>query len=246
MRRVGGRASALTDPADGHAGSERAGPRRSGLLPRRDLRDVAPPTVTRSLRRRTRIPARGPRQEGPRLAGEKKGFGAIAKRWLEAKKTELLTTNNRQRENARYEEEQSEKAMREKVGEEAVLGLFPGLRKFQDNQEKARADAEARRIDEQRALPIALVSLTFSGEVNGSWSGECHVEPGAGDGVASIGLVVIPGEWPIVGGAPFGGWNFLIPGFDGPRTYDLVAIGEALEASGNDLDYVDFRSPARL
>ena len=84
------------------------------------------------------------------MADQKKGLGGIAKRWFDAKKTELLTTNNRARENAAYEQEMAERDMKAKAGEEVVLGLFPGLRKFKERQEQARSEAEERSLEEQR------------------------------------------------------------------------------------------------
>lgn len=185
------------------------------------------------------------------------GLGGIARRWLKNTVEELTTTDNRARERAGGEQERAEKDFKDAAAGEAIMAAIPGLRDLRDRQERSAAEAEDRREAERAAeiaaRPLAGVGLQVTGAVEGTWSGqlparvervparsadpeELEYDRWAGEAQLRIDLAAPPAGEPVIGGAPFAGWQLLVPGYHGPGTYDLRAIAAERAAEGIDLD----------
>lgn len=193
--------------------------------------------------------------------GKDESFGALARRWVKKSVEELTTSDRHERADASVEVNRTEHDLREKAGEEAVYTAIPGLRDLRDRQEAARAAEVAQRAADEAAeiaaRPLAGVGLTFTGQVDASWSGQlpANVErvasttpdpeelewnPFAGEATLRVELTAPIGAQPVIGGLAFARWGFAIPGYAGPGTYDLQAIGQQRAEAGSELDAFDY------
>ena len=190
-----------------------------------------------------------------------KGFGGMAKKWLQAQTKELLAKDRHEREAASVAGNHAEREMKDKATEEALLTAIPGLRdlkgKAEAHEAAREAEREQRRLDEMAARPLAGVGLSLtdtSGGARGSWSGQLpakvHLQPEhtyddegnetqTGESLV-VELDAHDHDVPLVGGTPLYGWRFLIPGYSGPGSYDLSAICRAREEAGYGYDYTEF------
>ena len=194
------------------------------------------------------------------------GFGGMAKRWLKAKAKEATTSDRWERQLADQEADAAEREMREKAERGVLHTAFPGLRRIEEQQETARQQAEAERQQRRRAeleaRPTAYVHLAFSGVVAGEWSGalptriesvppeppydgddtDYYADPDRYAAEPELRVDVTPFDEsrPVIGGCQFHGWRFAVPGYSGPGSYDLVAIGMARREAGTEPDYIDW------
>jgi hypothetical protein len=96
-------------------------------------------------------------------------FQDLAKRWLTAKRTELLTGNRREREDAEAESADARRAMSDEVVNRAARAAVPGLATWQDNQAATSAAREAAAVESARAEILALPRATVDISVIGPW-----------------------------------------------------------------------------
>ena len=193
---------------------------------------------------------------------EDKSLGGLAKKWLKAQSKELLAKDRHDRAAASAAGNRAEHDLKEKATEEAIYTAVPGLRDFVDKQEAAKVARDAERAQERRdeiaARPLAGVGLSITdahGAVIGSWSGqlpaqvttepEHEYDPDTDtERVTGQALVVdlTPRDdaVPVIANQPLLGWRFQIPAFTGPGTYDLTAVYQGREDSGNGSDYTEF------
>jgi hypothetical protein len=176
--------------------------------------------------------------------GSDESLGGVARRWFRAKTTELLTGNRNKRDSAAAESQNAQREAADRVSSEVLMTAFPGLRRAQERQEERKRESAARERAEILALPRARVDLTLSGGVSGSWSGELPIrvekdDPEDGTALA-VELAVLEDEAPTIAGQPWRGLRFVVPDYHGPADYDLVALGRAAEAAGNEFDYQEW------
>lgn len=187
------------------------------------------------------------------------GLGGLAKKWLKAKATELVTADKRTREQASYEADTTEKQLKDDAIGEAILTAVPGLRRLRDSQEAHAAAAEQRRHEEREAelaaRPTVAVELVVTGAVDARWNGTSQTaveirrpyeqdpdddwvdpDPFADQPTLVVDLAPITGD----AASPMLGWRFEIPGYTGAGEYDLAAIGMARRAANAEPDYVDW------
>lgn len=189
------------------------------------------------------------------------GLGGLAKRWLKAKAKEVTTSDRHERQRADQEADRTERRLREQAERGVLHTAFPALRRLEEQQEAARQQAEAERQQHRRAeledRATARVRLSFSGTVAGDWSGALPTrveiipaepqdddqpdrDPYAAQPELRVDLTPLDESRPVVGGRRFHGWRFAVPGYSGPGTYDLVAIGLARREAGTEPDYLDW------
>lgn len=178
------------------------------------------------------------------MATEEEGLGGLARRWLRAKTTELLTGNQREREYAGTQAGNLERDMNDRMAAEAMYAAFPGLARMRDRQEAARAQQAADAKAEVLALPRFSVEVGITGDAAGSVSGAMPVRVEMSDGDPADGeppslrvSVETPddGEGALsLGGQPLLGLRFVVEPFTGPGSYDLAAAGD----DADPLDYV--------
>jgi len=164
---------------------------------------------------------------------EENSLGGLAKRWWKAKKTELLTGNQREREYAEAQAGNAQRDLGDKVVSDLTFAAVPSLRRWKDNQDAAAARRDADARAEILALPQFQLQLQVSGVVSGSTSGPVHVrvEPpetdlDEGEQPELRVAIEVPedGEGaPLVGGQPLLRLCFAIEGYHGPGSYDLGA-----------------------
>jgi hypothetical protein len=167
------------------------------------------------------------------------GLAGLARNWLRAKKTELLTTNNRTRADARANEQAAQDQVVERSVTAAAMTAFPGLRRMQERQEAAAAEREARARDEVLGLPLANVTIHTRGVVTESGSGPLPTRV-TRDQDLLVEVLVLDDLAPQLGSTPFYGCGLRIPNYQGPGTYDLVTIARHAEATGNEFEYFDW------
>src|SRR3712207_2849400 len=90
-------------------------------------------------------------------------LGGLARTWLRAKKTELLTANRHQRHAAEGQADRVEKQMVNKGVEQAVLTAFPQLRRLQQRQQEATDERRERARARVLSLPRARVTVHAAG-----------------------------------------------------------------------------------
>jgi hypothetical protein len=192
---------------------------------------------------------------------KEESFSGLARRWMKKTVEELTATDRNEREAADFAQQRAEQDMREKATEEAWLTAIPGLRDLKERQEADRIAGEERREAEHAAeigaRPLAGVGLTITGDVEATWAGqlpalveriaaatpdpeELEYDPWAGEARLRVELTSPPASQPVIGGLPLAGWSFVIPGYDGPGTYDLMAIGQQRSEAGVDLDAAEY------
>lgn len=167
---------------------------------------------------------------------EENSLGGLAKRWWKAKKTELLTGNQREREYAEAQAGNAQRDLGDKVVSDLTFAAVPSLRRWKENQDAAAAQREADERAEILALPQFQLQLQVSGAVSGSASGPVHlrVEPpetdlDEGEQPELRVAVEVPDDGEgalLVGGEPLLRLCFAVAGYRGPGSYDLSALDE--------------------
>ncbi|UMG93812.1 hypothetical protein [Nocardioides sp. TF02-7] len=181
-----------------------------------------------------------------------KDIAKIGRDWAEAKKTELLTTDNRTREQARAAQEDADRAAQREAGTSLLEGVLPPAwaQRVTDarpenraaREETARQREAAERRQRLQATAGAPVSLEVSGDEQGTLVAELPVtgeerpaEPPYDDGPAPLAWLVVRVETPDpvpLGTTALGELSLAVPGHTGPGRYDLVDLmrrGEAGE-----------------
>ncbi|WP_188939960.1 hypothetical protein [Nakamurella endophytica] len=165
------------------------------------------------------------------------GLGAIAKKWLRAKRVEWTTGVQRTREYAEHESWLAEREMERELGHQAGRALVPAYRDWEDRRD---ADEVRRRQAEQeavRALPRATVRLSVSGKrYDGSWWGYLPVRLDREPDLLTVEVVVPADDRPLVGGHPLLGATLLVPGYTGDGGYDVDAAARHADAAGEPFD----------
>ena len=188
-------------------------------------------------------------------------FGGLARRWMKKSIEELTATDRHEREAADQAQERAERDIQEKATEEAWLTAIPGLRDLKERQEADELARQAQRAAHEAAeiaaRPLAGVGLTVTGYVDGSWAGqlpakveriaastpdpeELEYNPWTGEGSLRVELTPPLASQPVIGGLRMAGWAFVVPGYTGPGTYDLMAIAQERAAAGVDLDATEY------
>lgn len=159
------------------------------------------------------------------MAADEQGLGELAKRWWRAKRTELLTGNNLQRQSAATEAGNAGRDLGNRVVAQATYAAIPSLGRWKAGQDAAAARRAAAERDEILALPTANVALDVSGARHGTWTGELPVrwDVDPDDGL-SVELVVLDDAAPFLGAEAFLGLHVRVPGYSGPGHYDLAAL----------------------
>lgn len=184
------------------------------------------------------------------------GLGGLAKRWLRSQAKELMARDRHERADAQVEENRTEHAIREKLGEEAVYAAVPGLRDWKERQEAARtaeeAEQERRHQEELASRPLAGFGIALTGDLEGSGSGQLPArvervpdarwDPETDEEVVTgeslvVDLEPLDGAVPVVAGLALVAWRFAVPGYTGPGTYDLAEILPRREDEGYPVDH---------
>jgi hypothetical protein len=178
------------------------------------------------------------------MATEEEGLGGLARRWLRAKKTELLAGTRASQQAASTEEGNAWRDLSNRAASDAMYAAFPGLRRMRDKQDAAKAQQAADAREEVLALPRFRVEVGVTGDVSGSASGDMPVRVEVSDGdpeenePPSLTLSVETtedGEGALpLGGQPLLGLRLVVRPFTGPGSYDLSAAGD----DADPLDYV--------
>lgn len=185
------------------------------------------------------------------------GLGGLAKRWVTSKVKELTTTDRHARDAAEYDAQESSRQFRNDAAGEVLMTAIPGLRRLRDRQvelaEEAGAERDRRREEELAARPLASLRLSVEGAVTGTWAGEIpaavvvDLEASEGDDdpfgrqpSLVVDLRGAHGADLSIGGHPFSGWSFEVPGFTGTGSYDLAASGRARCDAGCEPEYIDW------
>lgn len=164
--------------------------------------------------------------------GGQETFGGLAKRWLKAQLSingDPIKSNRANQESREIEYRTQEKA-REEATAAAVGALIPPSWKRKMSEWEAQAEerkvqqAEQRRA-EHEAMPRAMTSLTFTGDISGSFQQPIptRVQVPEGDDTAMV-VELMPLEPIQVGGGTFIGLQFAVPDYRGAGDYDLVAL----------------------
>ncbi|HWJ81211.1 MAG TPA: hypothetical protein VNS55_03150 [Nocardioides sp.] len=187
------------------------------------------------------------------------GWKDIAKHgrdWAEAKKTELLTTDHRQREAARARQDEINRSSQEEAVTSFLEGVLPEkwAQRVTDarpeNVAARRAEQDAR-ADQERRTRLAgaateAVDLALSGDEHGALTADLAVsvevrrggdgyEGEADDGPPPMDWLLVRVETPDpvpFGTTTLGELSLAVPAFAGPGRYDLVDLmrrGEAGE-----------------
>ncbi len=183
-----------------------------------------------------------------------KDIAKVGRDWADAKKTELLTTDNRTREQARGAAEDAERAANREAGTSLLEGMLPEkwAQRITDarpeNVERRRAAEDAQDAAERRGrleqAASTPVSLELSGDDHGSLTLDLPVSveerpaeeyDDAHDGPPPLAWLLVRVEAPTP--VPFGTTtlselSLAVPSYSGPGRYDLVELmrrGEAGE-----------------
>lgn len=172
-----------------------------------------------------------------------KDIAKLGKDWAEAKKTELLTTDNRQRENARGAQEEIERSSQQEAVTSLLEEVLPEkwAQKITDSRPEnvaARQWAEERQADVERrerlaGAAAAGVELTIEGGEQGMLAADLAVQ--VEERRESMRWLVVRVETPDpvpFGSTTLGELSLAVPAYDGPGRYDLVELmrqGEAGE-----------------
>ncbi len=174
------------------------------------------------------------------MAGSNNGdFGNIARQWLRAKKTELLTGNRRRREAAELETSDAEQQATDLVVGQAMLSAFPQLRRMQQRQQAVADDREQRERAEVLALPRARLAVQAVGDQADSGVVDLPIRIERDDDFR-LEVITLDDAVPYLGRQPFYGCQLRIPDYAGPGSYDLAQMARRAEAAGDPYDYVDW------
>jgi hypothetical protein len=169
-------------------------------------------------------------------------LGKLAKSWLEAEKTELLTGDHNTREAAEREREQIERAAKDKAVDDAtyaVLGrvlppdLAQAVEASRPENRAARRDAEHRA--DLATRPLATVAVPLTGAVAGARQATvaCALTPPDPDDEDEQPALLV--ELEVADPIPFGSTTFAalsvrVPDYHGPGRYDLQELWRRTEA----------------
>ncbi len=166
-------------------------------------------------------------------------FGKLAKSWLEAEKTELLTTDRHKRAAAERESDEIERTAKEKASDDAAYALLDrvlpadlatAVRDARPENRAARQEQERRAELAERAP--ARVQLRISGAEHGELDAAlpCRVsEPRADEPQPSL-LVELEVPDPVAfGSTTFSALSVLVPAYRGPGRYDLLDLWRRAE-----------------
>lgn len=183
-----------------------------------------------------------------------KDIAKVGRDWADAKKTELLTTDNRTREQARGAAEDAERASRQEAVTSLLEGVLPEKWSRRvtdarpDNVERRRAAEDAQAAAERRArleqAASTPVRLELSGDDHGTLTQDLPVSleerpadeyDDSHDGPSALAWLLVRVEAPTP--VPFGTTtlselSLAVPAYSGPGRYDLVELirrGEAGE-----------------
>lgn len=167
-------------------------------------------------------------------------LGGLARTWLRAKKTELLTADRHQRHAAASQSSRVERQIVNKGVEEAVLTAFPQLRRLQQRQHASAIEREQRSRDAVLALPRARVTVDGRGRAgdHGVVELPTRIERHGDD--LRIEVIALPDAAPRLNRLPFHGCQLLVPEYRGPGSYDVAATARRREAQGDPYDYLDW------
>lgn len=162
-----------------------------------------------------------------------KDIAKLGREWADAKKTELLTTDNQERERARAELQEIGRRTQEELGTSAFEAVLPEQwsRKVSDARPENVAAREAEERRERLAdQPAGRIVLTVSGGEDGTIDAELPVSVEERPGWLAV-RVEAP-EPVALGSTTLGELSLAVPGHVGPGRYDLVDLmrrGEAGE-----------------
>ena len=158
-------------------------------------------------------------------------FQDLAKRWLTAKRTELLTGNRREREDAEAESAGAERAARDEAVNQTARAVVPGLADWQDNQTAREQAALERERAEILALPRAPVDISVIGPWGtASWQGEfpAHAErdrdPDTGEVTLRVALETPDDLAPQLAGQPLYALRVELRPYHGPDRYNPAKL----------------------
>ncbi len=152
-----------------------------------------------------------------------KDVARLGREWAEAKKTELLTTDNQERERARAELEDIGRRTQEELGTLAFEAVLP--EKWSQQITDARPENVVAREAEERRVRLATqatarVVLTVSGAETGTLDAELPVSVEEREAWLAV-RVEAPA--PIaLGSTTLSELTLAVPGHVGPGSYDLV------------------------
>ena len=181
-----------------------------------------------------------------------KDIAKLGRDWAEAKKTELLTTDNRRREGARYQQDEIERESQQEIAATVLEKVLPPewARRVNDarpenvaaREAAQEAQAKQERLDRLSGAAAGAVDLTISGGEQGSLVADLAVSVEVRRGGEPWGDAPPPMDWLLVrvetpapvafGSTTFAELSLAIPAFTGPGRYDLVDLmrrGEAGE-----------------
>ena len=172
------------------------------------------------------------------------GLGDLAKRWIRAKRTELLTGNKRERENADAAADDAQRQMSDRAMHQAVRAAVPGLARWEDDQAARAAAADEQERAEILARPRAAVSLSVAGPWgSGTWQGELPAraererDDDTGEVTLRVELETLDELAPQVAGRPLYALRLELRPYTGPGRYDPAAGGEDLDPFAYTLEY---------
>ncbi|WP_028655093.1 hypothetical protein [Nocardioides sp. J54] len=181
-----------------------------------------------------------------------KDIAKLGKEWAEAKKTELLTTDNRERDDARAAQEDLDRRTQQEMGTSLLEAVLPekwAQRVTDTRPENVAARREAAERQEQQARRERLagaatdaVELTLTGGEQGTLAGDLPVQVEVRRGGEPYDDGPAPLDWLVVrvesaepvplGTTTLTELSVAVPAFTGPGRYDLVDLmrrGEAGE-----------------
>ncbi len=186
-----------------------------------------------------------------------KDIAKLGRDWADAKKTELLTTDNRAREDARHQQDEIDRASQQEAVTSFLEGVLPekwSQRVTDARPENVAARAEAQEAHERQVrrerlaeADTSAVVLEVSGGVAGTLVADLPVavevrRGGEPDGSGSDESGPAPMDWLLVrveaadpvgfGAASLSELSLAVPAYTGPGRYDLVDLmrrGEAGE-----------------
>jgi hypothetical protein len=171
-------------------------------------------------------------------------FQDLAKRWLTAKRTELLTGNRRENEDAEADSAGAERAMGDELANQTVRAVVPGLADWQDDQAARQAAAVERERAEILALPRAAVDISVIGPWGtASWQGEfpTHAERERDEDTGEVTLRVAletPDDLaPQLAGQPFYALRVELRPYHGPDRYNPAKLLPEIDPMDYTVEY---------
>jgi hypothetical protein len=161
-----------------------------------------------------------------------KGLAGTAKKWLDQKTTEMVTTDRRTRESAEHQADRLEQQMTDEVGSAALTTMFPSLGRAIERQEANRRRAAQDDLDRARARRAAAVvqgaAIELSGAVHGRVD-DVAVTLTPDDEEGTLTVLLEPVEPVPLPGGTLAQAGFAISGFRGDGRYALEEDIPSLE-----------------